>query len=168
LPCEPYFHWLRRLPSGEENTVSLRTYFFCGALAMVALAQQPAADTRPNFSGTWKLNEALRGTTPAGAHDIVFNIQHKDPSFSYSASGKRGLAPFSEAYDFVIDGRMPSDTSKLAVSAQWEGPALAMRYLKGGKEIAKVVLRLSADGRQMTRETEFPNRPRIREIYDRQ
>ena len=136
---------------------------FGAALAALALAQP-----HPNFTGAWKLNEALSGSTPAGAHEILFQIQHKDPAFRYSATGKQGLAPFNEAYEFTTDGKMPADSSKLGVTGQWDGEALDLRYVKDGKEIAKVILRLSPDARQMTRETEFANKRLIREIYDRQ
>jgi hypothetical protein len=143
-------------------------WLFCTALASIALAQQQPAETHPNFTGTWKLNETLSGSTPAGAHEIVFQIRHKDPDFRYSATGKQGMAPFSEAYEFTTDGKTPADSSKLSVTGRWDGAALDMRYVRDGKEIAKVLLRLSPDGKQMTRETEFANKRRIREIYDRQ
>ncbi len=82
-------------------------------------------------------------------------------------TGKRGYMPFSEAYDFTTDGKMPSDPAKVGVCAAWEGEALVLRYVKDGREFARFTLHLSADGKQMTREGAMGN-VNLREVYDRQ
>jgi hypothetical protein len=120
-----------------------------------------------NFNGTWKLNEAMSGTSPTGPREIVWKIEHSDPKFKYTASGTRGYMPFSEAYEFTTDGRAPADASKVAVIGVWEGDALVMRYVKGGKDVARIELRLKAGGKQMTRDGAM-GAVKIHEVYDRQ
>jgi len=140
------------------------TCLFALAAAMIfPLCAQPHS----NFNGVWKLNESLSGTTASGPREIVWKIEHADPRFKYSASGKRGYMPFTEAYEFTTDGRAPADATKVAVMAAWEGDALVMRYVKDGKELARIQLRLTADGKQMTREGAMGS-VKIHEVYDRQ
>jgi hypothetical protein len=125
------------------------------------------AQQRPNFSGTWKLNETLSGTSSTGPREILWKVEQVEPKFKYSASGKRGYMPFSEAYEFTTDGRAPADASKVAVVGAWEGEALVMRYVKGGKDLARIQLRVSADGKQMLRDGAM-GPVKIHEVYDRQ
>jgi hypothetical protein len=75
--------------------------------------------------------------------------------------------PFTEAYEFTTDGRAPADASKVAVSGTWEGGALVMRYVRDGKDLARIRLRISADGKQMTRDGAMGS-VKIHEVYDRQ
>ena len=140
-------------------------YWFC-ALAIVT-AWPLGAETRPNFTGVWKLSEAAASAAD-GPRQIVFRIEHKEPVFRYEASGQTGYQPFREAFEFTTDGKAPADASKLAVTAAWEGQSLATRYVKGGKELAKFVLRLSAGGRQLTRDGQMPDGRKIHQTYDRQ
>ena len=138
------------------------------AAAVAALAMLPVcAQQHSNFSGTWKLNETLSGTTASGPHETVWKIEHNDPKFKYSASGKRGYMPFTEAYEFTTDGKMPSDPARLAVTSAWEGESLILRYVKGGRDVARFTLRVTAGGKQMTREAALGD-VKVHEVYDRQ
>ncbi|HEY1495649.1 MAG TPA: hypothetical protein VGF49_13950 [Candidatus Solibacter sp.] len=53
------------------------------------------------------------------------------------------------------------------MTAAWEGDTLVMRYVKDGKELVRIQLRLTADGKQMTRERAMGS-VKIHEVYDRQ
>jgi hypothetical protein len=125
------------------------------------------AEPRSNFSGAWNLNESATGKTAAGPREIVWKIEHNDPRFKYSLTGKLGDMSFSEAYDFTTDGKTPSAPADVGVCAAWEGGALVLRYVKDGRELARFTLRVSADGKQMTREAAMGN-VKIRDVYDRQ
>lgn len=141
----------------------------CLAALSASWALPAASDAHPNFTGTWKLNEVLSGTPLAGPREIVFKIEHNDPNFKYSATGKHNFnAAFSEAYEFTTDGKSPADASKIGVLGTWEGPTLVLRYVKGGKELFTFRFRLSPDGKQMTREAVLSGDRKIREIYDRE
>jgi hypothetical protein len=125
------------------------------------------AQSHPNFSGAWKLNESLSGTTAAGPREIVWKIEHNDPKLKYSASGVRGDMPFTEAFELTTDGKPRSDASRLAVTGEWEGEALVLRYVKDGRDLARFTLRVTTGGKQMTREGTLGSM-KIREVYDRQ
>ncbi len=143
--------------------MSTRTMFLFFALLATGLSAQ----TKPNFNGVWKLNETQTAMSPGGPREIVFKIDHKEPVFKYAASGKVGYNQnFSEAYECNTASKSQHDPSKLAVECQWEGDALALRYVKGATELIKFRLRLSADGKQMFREG--GKEGKLHEVYDRQ
>ena len=121
----------------------------------------------PNFSGKWKLNEAQ---TAGGNHrGTVFVIEHKEPSFKYSASGQLNSGgTFSESYEFTTDGKPPRDASKPGMAGRWEGTALVMDFMKDGTVLMPFRFRLSPDGKQMFREGQLKSGTRIRKVYDKQ
>lgn len=132
------------------------------AALFVPAGVQLRAEARPNFTGTWKLNEKLSGNSDV--REIVWVIEHKEPKFQYTASGRRGFMPFSESHEFTMDGKMPT----AGIAGAWEGQALILKYLKDGKEAMRFVFRVSADGKQMTREADLGGNRKVREVYDRQ
>jgi hypothetical protein len=136
-------------------------------VSLTLLAAGLSAQTKPNFTGSWKLNETKTAITAAGPKGIVFQIDHREPLFKYTARGKVGAhdESFSETYEFETTAKPRRDPSKIVIEAQWEGEALALRYFKGDAELIKFTLRLSADGKQMTREGQGGG---IREFYDKQ
>jgi hypothetical protein len=139
----------------------LVSIFACGLLCA-------DAQTRPDFSGTWKLNEAQSQATVTGPRGIVFLIRHQEPSFKYSASGIFGYAqPFSESYEFQIDGKGTSE-QRVHVRARWEGENLLLQYCKGDTELMTFTHRLSAGGRQMVRQGRLKDGRIVRQVYDRQ
>lgn len=136
---------------------------------LAALAALPVpAQTPPNFTGTWKLQQDPATASSNAPRDVVFFIEHKEPRFKYTATGTSGFMPFREAYEFTTDGRAPADPSTVSVSANWDGQTLVMKYLKRGELIATVRLRCSPDGKQMIREADIDANHQVREVYDRQ
>jgi hypothetical protein len=135
-----------------------------GGAAPFALAVE-----HPDFTGTWKMNEANRSPESTGPREVVFKIKHQDPQFSYEATGRQSnYAAFSEAYSFTTDGKTPAGDAKIKVVGEWHDQVLTARYLSDGKEVMVVEYRLSADGKQMTRDPTLMGKPLGRETYDRQ
>ena len=144
-----------------------RGIVFVVSAAFVASPALP--QDHPNFTGVWKLNETNRSPTDLGPRELVFTIDHRDPDFKYDAKGRQAnYAAFAESYAFTTDGKVPAGDAKVKVVAQWEGDALMTRYLAGGNEVFTVKFRLSADGRQMFRETTMKGKPLGTEVYDKQ
>ncbi len=144
--------------------MSIRTML----VSLALLAAGLPAQTKPDFTGTWKLNEIKTAITAAGPKEIVFKIDHKEPVFKYTATGKVGAhnQSFSETYEFDTSAKPRRDPSKIVAEGQWEGDTLALRYFKGDAELVKFTLRLSADGKQMVREG-GPD-AKVHEVYDKQ
>lgn len=139
------------------------------AVSAVFVAPFAHAQSHPNFTGTWKQNEANRSPTNMGPREMVFTIDHRDPDFKYEAKGRQAnYAAFTESYAFTTDGRVPAGDAKVKVVARWEGPVLTTRYLANGEEQFVVKFSLSADGKQMSRETTLKGKPLGTDVYDRQ
>ena len=120
-----------------------------------------SAETKPNFSGTWKLNEKAQRAD--GPRNIVFKIDHKDAVLKYTATGQTsGGEAFTEAVEVPIDGKEHPGIHSGTVSARWEEQRLVIRYTISGNEYS-MVLRSSAYGNQMFRDVLGQH-----EVYDKQ
>jgi hypothetical protein len=133
---------------------------FVTLLAGVLLVVPVTGQTRPDFSGEWKLNE--KASAADGPKGIMFHIDHKDPAFHYIAAGKTTDGQrFTEKAKFTIDGKAHPGIGSGTIAAHWKDRALVIQYDISGSSYT-LVLRLSSDGRQMLRDV-FGNR----EVYDR-
>ncbi len=137
-----------------------RSLISLAGLAAGALLLSLPAEANPNFSGTWKLEEKGSG---GGPRNIVFEIEHKEPRFRYTATGVTGDGErFTEAVEFTTDGEEHAGIYDGKVAAHWEGESIVIRFTITGNEY-KVVMRLSPDGKQMFRDA-FGHR----EVYNRE
>ena len=144
------------------------------ALVVAEIVVMPlCAVATPNFTGTWKLNEIQRAPGKDAPRGIVFKIEHKESLFKYTATGLTSQGdPFTEALQFTTDGKPHPGPGSTQGSARWQGPVLVIEFTQAdGAPLATVRYQLTAEGRQMIRETiikihgsEEPHR----EIYDRQ
>ena len=76
---------------------------------------------------------------------------------------------FSEEYAFTTDGKVPEGDAKVKIVCQWsQDQVLTTRVFAGGNEIMVIEYRLSADGKQLTRDLSMKGNPLGRETYDRQ
>jgi hypothetical protein len=127
------------------------------------------AQTHPNFTGRWKQNDAGRAPGSTGPRGVVFQIEHKDPAFKYTANGfMSNGGVFSEAYELTTDGKMPPGDAKVKAVGTWDGPVLVVDYDASGKMVFRTRFSLSADGKQMTRDTVMNGKSLGVETYDRQ
>lgn len=131
-------------------------------LAAVLAAGIPilSVQAKTDFSGTWKLNDKI---SDPGPRSVVFKIEHKDPTFKYSASGETAEGQhFSEDAELTTDGRVHPGPNSGTVSGNWEGETLVLLYKIGDNQI-KMTLKLSTDGKQMFRDVLDRH-----EVYDKQ
>jgi hypothetical protein len=148
---------------------SRNTFFALVAVTALATAAPLHAAEHPNFGGTWKMNESARLPGSTGPREVVLTIEQQEPSFRYDAKGRMpNYARFSEEYSFTTDGKVPTGDAKVKVVAQWDGDVLVTRYLIGGDEAFVVRYKLSADGRQLTREQTMKGKRLALDTYDRQ
>jgi hypothetical protein len=125
-------------------------------LAGLALAAHEApAQSKPNFSGSWKMNAARSdfGLVPAPA-SIARKITHAEPSLAIVEDQDAGSGVQTVTRVYTTDGRGSSFTSQGAEvkgTAVWEGNDLVVT-----SEVEVALLKyidrmsLSADGKTMT------------------
>src|SRR5215475_13132029 len=108
-----------------------------------------SAQTKPDFSGVWKMNREKSKFVKSGPDAILIQIDHKEPALTeeWSVNGGRSIVD-----KYTIDGkeREQAAMGMLAMtSAKWEGDALVIN-VKEIDEYWKFKTTLSADGKTMT------------------
>jgi hypothetical protein len=112
-----------------------------------------AAQTKPDFSGVWKMNrEKSKFLAMENIRDIVSKIEHKEPNVSIFTTiiGVDGDQTFEAKY--TTDGKettvkLPSGSVK--ATAKWEGDALTVEG-KAEEFNVRGKYTLSADGKTLT------------------
>jgi hypothetical protein len=118
------------------------------------------AQSKPNFTGEWKLNKAksdLGEMADRIPDSIVVKIDHKDPELITSQPGRGGAAQQSK---LTTDGKETTETAespngevKSSVVAKWEGNELAVnikREMAGHSMTQDDRWALSEDGKTLT------------------
>jgi len=141
-------------------------------LLILASASILSAGTKPNFSGTWKLNVAQSDLGGAPIEALVVEVEHKEPIFKYVAKGSANGQPFQEQELLTTDGKPGQDSHGANVTTKWDGEALVTRASSGdGSPLYESRISLAADRKTITRvfvlKTADGSQTR-REIYERQ
>ena len=131
------------------------------ALALAALA---LALPKPNFSGTWKQDNARShyGDAPAPI-SVTDIISHQDPDLHLTETivGQQGDSVTAE-HDFATDGREQASKSSNYTekhTVKWEGASLVFEYKRdydGRQEVIYERWTLSPDGKTLTKERTTP------------
>jgi len=130
-----------------------------GAALMIAAivclgALIAAAQTKPNFSGSWKLNrEKSKFAGGGGPDSLLIKIDHKEPAFAedWSMSTQNGDRSFQAKY--TTDGKeMEQEVmgQMARTKAKWDGDALVVEWRSEGRFFIRKIT-LSADGKTMTK-----------------
>ena len=96
--------------------------------AAVGLSQQ-----KPDFSGEWILNRQASTLSP-GADAVKSGsarIEHRDPTFRYSATFVSDSGPLKYEYELLTDGSEVVNTREgvtTVSSLRWEGEALVATW----------------------------------------
>jgi hypothetical protein len=113
-----------------------------------------AAQTKPNLSGTWKLNQEKSKFTGGGPENLVIKIDHKEPAFTedWAMTARDGNQRSFQA-KYTTDGKETEQevmgrTAK--TSAKWDGDALVIEF-KSEDGFFRRKITLSADGKTMTK-----------------
>jgi hypothetical protein len=124
---------------------------------LLCFALVASAQSKPNFSGTWRLNlnaSDYRAPSAARPDKMTLTIQQKGDHFKYrldrEQNGKKG------GYDVDVSvGRAPYESDEAGVvSIEWKGEALIVNILYNpGQERQSDLVEtwtLSADGQRLT------------------
>lgn len=145
-----------------------KRFFFL--FSVLLLAGTLAAEDHPNFSGKWKLNVQKSETGGSGLTELVVDVDHKDPVFTYTVKGMAGGQQIEQSETFTTDGKPSHDSQGLTVTASWDGPSLVAVGTAGdGSLVYMARLTLSDDGKTITRVFKQKDDQQLRhEIYDKQ
>jgi hypothetical protein len=129
---------------------------------LVAFGTVSVAQTKPNFSGTWKLNtlDSDFGPLPAPANRTDL-IEHNEPSLKISTDQAGAQGTQSDVAYYVTNGRDSMNRiGSLDVSSKvsWQGNSLAVAsivQLDDSQVSSNSVWTLSEDGRTLTQRTHW-------------
>jgi hypothetical protein len=149
---------------------NLAKLFLSLSLSLLFAAAALAADTPPNFTGTWKLNVAKSDMGTSGVTELVVDVDHKDPVFKYTAKGVAGGQEFEETETMNTDGKPSQDSQGATVKAHWEGATLVAEATGADGSMVYVArLTMSDDGKTITRVLKQTEDPQPRhEVYEKQ
>jgi len=132
-------------------------------LSVTAFATSMLAQSKPNFSGTWKLNVAKSDFGPVPAPDSRTDmIDHSDPALKVSTSvvgGPQGNMDATSSY--TTDGKEATNhmgPREIKATVVWEGPKLVVNAKTTYQEAEltiKSVWTLSEDGKTLTQNVHF-------------
>ena len=135
-----------------------------GALLFALIASLAWAQPKPNFSGTWKQDNARSsfGGLPAPI-SVVDIVTHKEPDIHLTQTvvGPQGDSVTSE-HDYATDGREQTGKSRNYTeksTVKWEGNSLVFenkRDYSGREVIIRERWTLSTDGKTLTKERAAP------------
>ena len=135
----------------------MRRKAIAGAFAVLALAASLAAQSKPNFSGTWKLNVAKSdfGVLPPsnGRTDI---IDHQDPNLKDTVSDDAAQGQQNYTLSMTTDGKEAINKPgglEMKNVATWDGGNLVVNtklQFQGSDVTIKTSWALSADGKTLT------------------
>jgi hypothetical protein len=127
------------------------------ALSVTAFATSMLAQTKPNFSGTWKLNVAKSDFGPLPAPDSRTDvITHNEPTIKIDVDQKGGQGDFAGTINYTTDGKEATNhmgPREVKSTLAWEGSNLVVnsKLLISDAEITvKNVWTLSDDGKTLT------------------
>jgi hypothetical protein len=112
-----------------------------------------SAQTKPDFSGAWKMNREKSKFAGGGPDNILIKIDHKEPALTeeWAMSTSDGDQSFQAKY--TTDGKETEQEvmGRMAkTSAKWEGDALVIEF-KTTDSFFRRKITLSADGKTMTK-----------------
>src|SRR5262245_42715257 len=129
-----------------------------GAALMIAAfvclgALIAAAQTKPNLSGSWKLNREKSKFAGGGPDNLSIKIDHKEPTFveDWSMSTPNGDRSFQAKY--TTDGKETEQEvmgHTARTKAKWDGDALVVEWRSEDRSFIRKIT-LSADGKTMTK-----------------
>jgi len=124
----------------------------CLHLSLLIAAAAFAAETQPNFTGTWKLNVAKSEMGTSAVTELVADVDHEDPVFKYTAKGMASGQAFEVTETINTDGNPSQDSQGATVKAHWEGATLVAEATGAdGSTLYVARLSMSADGKTITR-----------------
>ena len=148
---------------------SSRSLAFATLIFAVAVV---AAETNPNFSGTWQLNVGKSDMGGAPVTKLVVDVDHKEPVFKYTAKGTADGQDFEETETITTDGKPGTDSHGGTVRSHWEGTTLVSESTgSDGSTLYEARLTISEDGKTITRDfvRKGADDPQKRhEIYEKQ
>jgi hypothetical protein len=126
-------------------------------LSVTAFATSMIAQTKPNFSGTWKLNVTKSSFDPLPTPDSRTDvITHNDPTLKIDVDQKGGQGDLAATINYTTDGKEATNKVgplDIKSTLAWEGSNLVVNSkltINDAEVNVKNIWTLSDDGKTLT------------------
>jgi hypothetical protein len=111
-----------------------------------------AAQTKPNLTGTWKMNPSKSKFVNGGPNEIIIKFDQKDSSFAETLTVTENNGEHQAALKYTADGKAATnqiEEKTVTVTAKWEGETLVIEMMENENLFIRKIT-LAADGKSMT------------------
>jgi len=111
-----------------------------------------AAQTKPNLTGTWKMNSSKSKFVNNGPSGITIKFDQKDSSFTESLTITEDNGEHKADLKYTADGKETTnqiDDHPVQTTAKWEGETLVIE-IKSEQNLIVRKITISSDGKTMT------------------
>ena len=154
------------------HNLSMKLILSLLALAALLTGVPLGAESKPDFTGAWKLNVAKSDLGGRPITELTLVIEHKDPSFKYDVTGVADGRNFEHREEITTDSQPAESANGTVATAHWDGSVLVIEAKSAaGEVIENTRLSMSADGKTMVREgmNKGPDGDaKIHELYEKQ
>ena len=124
------------------------------ALTLCLCTFVAAAQTKPNLTGTWKMNESKSNFANANKHpsEITIKFDQKDSSFTESLTITENNGEHKADLKYTADGKETTNQIEdhlAQITAKWEGETLVIE-MKSEQNLFVRKITISSDGKTMT------------------
>lgn len=155
-----------------------RTHVFVSGCLIVALTAGAGAQSKPNFSGTWKLNPAESDFTDHGTvpDRLVRTLRHNGNTLGYMEDWQKGDRKNHFDIELEIGGGADESDAAGIVKVEWKDSTLLVHilYNPGTPRQAEQseIWSLGDDGKKLTDQTVWRTAKgqefHIRRVFDKQ
>jgi hypothetical protein len=122
------------------------------AMLAISLAGSTAAQTKPNVSGTWKMNRAKSTFANGGPEAITIKFDQQEQKLLETLTITNSGGDRTLNMTYVTDGKPGKNEfggQEITTIASWEGPMLIIVFKREDGSFTRKFT-MSADGKTMT------------------
>jgi len=146
---KPNFNFFKR-GANPMKKISVRSAAI--ALTFCLCTFTAAAQTKPNLTGTWKMNSSKSKFVNNGPSEITIKFDQRDSSFTESLTITENNGEHKADLKYTADGKETTnqiENGPVQTTAKWEGETLVIE-VKSEQNLFVRKITISSDGKTMT------------------
>jgi hypothetical protein len=129
------------------------SFFLALILSITSTALPVVAQSKPNVSGTWKMNAEKSKFERGGPKAITIKFDQKESTLNETLTITNDGGEHSVTLTYTLDGKESAqqiEGQPLKATARWEGDSLTIEFKNDEGFSFRRKITLSADGKTMT------------------
>ncbi|HJZ67498.1 MAG TPA: hypothetical protein VKF81_05080 [Blastocatellia bacterium] len=127
--------------------------FLVLAFSFLSLALHVEAQTKPNVSGTWKMNAERSRFERGGPKAITIKLDQQGSTLNESLTLTNDQGERTESFTYTLDGKesvLRIEGEQIKATAVWDGASLVLEFKNDEGLSFRRKITVSADGKTMT------------------